>query len=327
VTKPTTPSQPISVGVVVLNYCNAAATRRCLESLKQLSYPQWQLLVVDNASGDGSGETIAGWQGDTSLPDFTFIQSPTNGGYSAGNNLGIQHCLKNNVDAIWILNNDTTVDPNALTALIEASNQTGGIVGSLLRYPDGRFQQAGIRINDWRGQLRGYAADRCENATEPLPVDAISGASWLIPRAVLESVGLLPHEFFLYVEDVAYCVKARRAGFLIHVAPQSVVHHEEGATTGRTSLRTHYYYHRNRVALWRQAMPWPQQLSMGLYSVYRGIREVLKNQRLGEIGAQRTRVFWQAVADGWNQRLGPCPEALNQAINPTQSFQTILETM
>jgi len=324
---PTAPFQPISVGVVVLNYCNAAAIRTCLESLKHLNYPAWRLMVVDNASGDGSGETIASWQGDISLPDFTFIQSPINGGYSAGNNLAIQQFLDQAMDAVWILNNDTTVAPEALTTLVEASQQTGGIVGSLLRYPDGTFQQAGIRINDWTGQLRGYADNRCNNVHEPLPVDAISGASWLIPRAVLETVGLLPHEFFLYVEDVAYCVKARRAGFPVHVAPQSIVYHEEGATTGRTSLRTHYYYHRNRVALWRQTMPWTQQLSMGLYSVYRGIRETLKNRRLGETGQQRTRVFWQAVMDGWNQRLGPCPESLNQALNPTQSFQHILENL
>ncbi|MDH4380156.1 MAG: glycosyltransferase family 2 protein [Vampirovibrionales bacterium] len=326
-TQPTAPSQPVSVGVVVLNYSNATATRRCLESLKHLNYHAWQLVVVDNASSDDSGETIARWQGDHSLPDFTFIQSPTNGGYSAGNNLAIQQLLANGVDAVWILNNDTTVDPNALKALVEASQQTGGIVGSLLRYPDGTFQQAGIRVNDWTGQLRGYPAERAELATQPLSVDAISGASWLIPRTVLETVGLLPHEFFLYVEDVAYCVKAQRAGFPVHVAPNSIVYHEEGATTGRTSIRTHYYYHRNRVALWWQSMPWHQQVSMGLYTIYRGIRESLKNRRLGEVGQQRTRVFWQAVTDGWNQRLGPCPENLNQTLNPSQSFQSILETM
>jgi GT2 family glycosyltransferase len=182
-------------------------------------------------------------------------------------------------------------------------------------------------VNDWTGQLRGYPAERAELATQPLPVDAISGASWLIPRTVLETVGLLPHEFFLYVEDVAYCVKARRVGFPTHVVPQSIVYHEEGATTGRTSLRTHYYYHRNRVALWQQAMSWVQQLTMGLYSVYRGIRETIKNRRLGDVGQQRTRVFWQAVADGWNQRLGPCPESLNPELNPTQSFQHILENV
>jgi GT2 family glycosyltransferase len=304
------PDWPL-VYILLLNYRGARHTLACLDSLRQLEYPNRRILVIDNASPDDSMNVLQAHPG-----EFHLIPSGENLGYSGGNNLGIQHAMADagsEADAfIWLLNNDTTVAPDALTALVREAQQTGGLAGSLLLYTDGRYQQVGTRLNWWTGSAKGYRESAVYNH---MPVETLSGASMLIPFKALRQVGLLDPSFFLYFEDGEFSLRCHRAGFPLTIAAGSRVFHEEGATTGRKSLRTQYYFHRNRMyVLFMYANPL-QKVSIGLYAAFRMLRSIVKswlsNERERTLSAQ---VQWLALCDFCRGIRGPCPHNLD---NPT----------
>lgn len=285
-----TDTQVVSViSVILVNYAAPEETIRCLKSLKSLAYPEntsLQIVVVDNASPDQSVEMLQRYLSENvSDEKVQLIASSVNGGFSAGNNLGIQWALetyKDKLSHVWLLNNDTEPEPTALNELLNVVQQQAALkndvlVGSLLRYPDGQFQQGGIRINHWTGQLRGYPES---SHLTPRQVDAVSGASLLIPRCVLDLVGRLEESHFLYVEDVDYCLKAKSVGVKTWLCPNSVVIHDEGASTGkegkRASALTQYYYQRNRMVVLAQYGHPLQWVTFHGYTLFRWLRMGVK---------------------------------------------------
>jgi GT2 family glycosyltransferase len=254
------------VAVVLLNYTHADKTLRCIESLTRLNADNLYILVVDNASPDDSLTRLKA----SPLP-FTLIESPVNGGYSAGCNLGIQAALTLGADYVWLLNNDAWVQPDSLRPLLIESQQTGGLAGSVLRYPDGRYQQVGSRVTFWTGRVRGYPEGSLHDG---MPVQLLSGASMIIPVSVFQHIGLLAEEYFLYFEDGDFCERARRAGFACTLALGSTVFHEEGGTTGRQLPP--YYYQRNRLIFCSRFGTVLQKSILLLYTLYRLIRAWMK---------------------------------------------------
>ena len=316
----------MNVCIVLLNYGRAAETLACLDSLRGLlppvdsvtrtspSVPPIHIVVVDNASPDDSvarlKARLANHPG-----EFQLIEAQANLGYSGGCNLAMRAALdvpsSRRTQFIWLLNNDTTVEPGALAALVRESQRTGGLAGSLLLYPDGSYQQVGTRLNPWTGRTRGYGESVIKDG---MPLETLSGASMLIPIQALERVGLLDESFFLYFEDGDFSLRCRRAGFPLTLAMGSRVYHEEGATTGRKSLATQYYYHRNRLRLmFRFAAP-AQKLTLTFYAVFRLLRSVLKSltSRDGE-RRHALRVQWLALDDFRRGVSGRCPHHLSHS--------------
>lgn len=246
--------RPEVVGIVVLNYRNAAATIRCLESLENLEgSPASWVVVVDNDSRDGSFEEIARWLGsrwrgrvvageaaftvgpDPSHPVAVLIPSASNSGYSGGNNAGIRWCLARGVDAVLILNNDAQVQPGALAALLRALHAADrpAVVGATILdlAPSSAVQcYGGARYNWWLSCARPVL--RPGRPGDPGQVDYVWGACMLIPADVFRDVGLLDEDFFLYGEDVEYCWRCRRAGRGLAVATDAMVRHGFGETIG-----------------------------------------------------------------------------------------------
>lgn len=304
------------VYILLLNYRGARHTLACLDSLRQLDYPNLQIIVIDNDSPDDSVDTLQA-RLDENPGEFYFIQSTENLGYSGGNNLGIIHAMANatsNAIAdsnayIWLLNNDTTVDTHALTALVEKAQKTSGLVGSLLLYPDGSYQQVGTRLNWLTGGAKGY---RERDVQDGMPVETLSGASMLIPFSALRRVGLLDPSFFLYFEDGEFSLRCRQAGLSLTVATGSKVYHEEGATTGRKSLLTQYYFHRNRMrVLFMYANPL-QKVSLGLYAAFRMLRTIVKSRvRHERDRAISAKVQMLALRDFSKGIRGKCPHNLD----------------
>lgn len=314
---------PIPVGIILVNYTGWQTTVNALQALKTLDYPDFHVIVVDNASPDDSAQQLDGLQ--ESL-GFTLINNSENAGYSGGNNVGIRFAIEQlKCQAVWLLNNDTQASPDSLTALMAAVKTHGeqALYGSLLRYPDGRYQQAGIRLNPWIGQLRGYpqpADNTLENVV--LPVDAIGGASLLIPTSVIQLSGYLPEEYFLYAEDVAYALQAKANGCQRYIVPSSVVIHDEGATvSGNNSHQSspspspmaQYYYQRNRVVVLWHWLPWPQKLTMAGYSLVRLLRLGLKALVNPERHRHGFTLFYRGLIDAVLGRLGKVP---SQRLNP-----------
>lgn len=241
-----------SLLVVIVNYRTAALTIDCLRSLvsEVQSLPGTRVVVVDNASGDRSAETISaaivaeGWDWATVLP------SEHNGGYAYGNNLAIRPALQTTHPPAYflLLNPDTQVRPGALKALVEfiEPRPEVGIVGSSFEEPDGTVWPIAFRfpsvLSELDGGLRFSLVSKLLSrwivaqpmTNQPQQVDWLPGASMMIRRQVFDSLGLMDEEYFLYYEETDFCLQAKRAGWSCWYVPQSRVMHIGGQSTRLT---------------------------------------------------------------------------------------------
>ena len=265
-----------SVVSIVLNWNGWVDTIECLESLLQVPYRSHHIVVCDNGSHDGSIDHLSAWAAASAipyvsfdsidsalagsineLPALIFIQTGENLGYGGGNNVGIRFALQR-LDAtyVWILNNDTVVERDALDGLVRFAEQRPdvAIVGArLIQYFDperiqalggGRFQPIlGRDVQLGRGRLDHRLADRA------IELDHVVGASMLVRAAAVKRVGLIDESYFLYREETDWCIRMRRQGWHLAYCPQSVVLHKEGRSSGFKSLLHDYYSVRNMLYL------------------------------------------------------------------------------
>jgi len=161
-----------------------------------------------------------------------FIQAGENGGFAAGNNIGIKYALaKDDFEYIWLLNNDTAIEKNTLSSLVaHATNNDLGISGSILMYYDNpkQVQSYGGTVNKFFGTAKHILY--VNNIAKKL--NYVEGASFLIHKKVIEKIKLLPEEYFLYYEETDYCFNAKKHGFRLGIDINSVVYHKEGSSTG-----------------------------------------------------------------------------------------------
>jgi hypothetical protein len=212
------------VFIVVLNYNGGELIENCLKSLKQVSYSNLNILVVDNNSSDDSVAMI-----EKKFSTLKVIKNKENSGFAGGNNIGIEFALKNGADYVLLLNQDTEVEPDFLNKLIEEGEKETkiGLLSPLIFWK--RTKQvwfSGGRIS-WWNMKTFHEFDLVEG--ESFETAFLTGCSLLIKRAVLEKIGLLDDKFFLYWEDVDYSVRAKKAGFKIKVVPESVIYHFEAS--------------------------------------------------------------------------------------------------
>ena len=286
------------ITIVVLNWNGADDTLRCLESLGNLKGDRPNILVVDNGSEDDSVPRIREKIYELSqkrdlvlelleeaLPEekvfegerviFGLIKGASNLGFGGGVNLGLRVALRDpRMTAAWILNNDTVVDQGALKALrsILDNEPNSGIVGSTLLYLDrpDLIQAVGGRYNPWLGTTshvlghKPYSKELCA-AVDPKTFDYIVGASISIRREVLERVGLLSEDYFLYFEELDYVERMKRQmpEMRLGYVPESLVYHKEGGSTGATNLRgkktsnaSDYFFLTSRIRFARRYHPY-----------------------------------------------------------------------
>lgn len=237
-----------SVSIIILNWNSHQDTIECVESCLALDYTPYEIVLVDNASADGSEDILR-----KAFPRLKLIQTGINLGYAGGNNIGIRHALEKNADYIWLLNNDTVVTPQALKVLIAhaESNPAVGLVGSkILSYSEpSRLLSAGGRV-DMRTGLTEHIGFGCEDTgqfDQPLDTGYLTGCSLLAKRKVIEDIGFMNESYFLYFEETEWCVKAIRRGYRLMYAPASVVYHKESVSVRKIEGLIYYYLTRNRL--------------------------------------------------------------------------------
>lgn len=239
------------VATVLLNYGDPSDTVQCLASLETSTHLDQRLFVVDNGPDDERHATLASLVGDRAR----VIATGENLGYAAGNNVGIREALADRPDFVWIVNPDTEAEPTTLERLLEGAEEVGdaGIVGARIVYPgqpprlwfDGGVvdrTRYGATHHDGVGQT-----ERQRPAPETVEVDYVTGACLLVRRQVLERVGLLPEEWFLYFEETDFCLRTQAAGFRAVVARRArMVHHKR--SSGHLPTASYLYYMtRNRL--------------------------------------------------------------------------------
>ncbi len=265
---------PPKVYVIVLNFRAREDTVGCLLSFRDVTYRPFEVIVVDNASGDGSLEYIETTvRGQLSFP-VHFIQSPRNDGFAAGNNIGLRFALSR-CDAryFWLLNNDTEVAPGALTALVDAAEQDRaaarkvGQYGAKLLYHGQRdtIQAIGGNYNPWLGVTReiGNLERDLGQYDHPAPhADILIGASLFVTDRFLSEVGLLGEDYFLYYEEHDWAERGRGKGWELRVVPECVVYHKQGASIGggrdrgNKSALSDFFSFRNKLLFTARYFPW-----------------------------------------------------------------------
>ena len=204
---------------------------------------------------------------------LVLIQTGANLGFSGGNNVGLRYALaRNDFGYIWLLNNDTVIDPGALSALVERmrNDQRSGMCGSTLLYyddPDKAQALCGATYNKWLGTSRligsfTRAKQKIDAARIEKKLAFVCGASILVTKAFLQDVGLLGEDYFLYYEELDLALRAR-GRYTPAYAVQSVVYHKEGASIGgdnrrinNKSLAADFYNIRNRLVVARKFYPY-----------------------------------------------------------------------
>ena len=228
---------PVWNGINDLPDCLAAATSQ--------SHAPVEIIAVDNASTDGSGDWIA-----THYPTVRLIRNAENTGFGGACNAGLAAAEG---ETLVFLNQDTIVRPNWLAALVKVldENANVGIVGSKALYPDGTIQHAGGTI-DARGASTHYGDHdpgrgqfHFHRVTD---ADYVTGASLALRRTLYEQIGGFDPGFYpAYLEDVDLCYRARAAGWRVVYAPQSVLIHKERSSAATPDYAGALLYHRHRL--------------------------------------------------------------------------------
>lgn len=236
------------VYIILLNWNGWHDVVACLNSIKQLTYSNYNVIVVDNGSTDDSMEQIR-----LAHPDIELIQNGENLGFGGGCNVGIREAIARNADYVWLLNSDTKPDNRALDALVSKalSDASLGAVGSVLYHMDEpQVVQAwgGGRVNFFLGR-----SSHLLNAAKSNDLHYITGASALLKCRALAEVGLFDSNcFFMYWEDTDLCFRLKKDGWRMAVAESSYVWHKESASLGKKSPRLDEYFNASAVNFFRK---------------------------------------------------------------------------
>lgn len=221
------------VHVVVVNWNGGEMVLEALESAKASQEVEVVLHVVDNGSTDGSADAIEG-----RFPAARVHRTGRNLGFAAGANVGLRACLEEDAAWAFLLNNDATLDPDALGELVRAAGEhpeAGLLAGRIyLDRAADRLWCCGVTLGFWPNlcRLRGNGRSGRGRYEQPEWVHSFTGCGLLIGRAVLDEVGLLDEDYFVYVEDADYCVRAQKRGFRCRYVPSAVMEHGASQSTG-----------------------------------------------------------------------------------------------
>jgi len=259
------------VVIIILNWNRKFDAAECIESLKHIVYPNYEITLVDNGSSDGSIEYIK-----KLYPYIKIIANNTNLGYAEGNNIGMRKALGSETDYLLLLNNDTIVDPIFLDELVKVAerNKKVGFIGPKVYYYE--FNGRRDIINFVGGMLdktRGICTHIGINEKdlgqydETKEVDYIEGSCLLIKKQVIEEIGFFDPNFFAYWEEVDLCIRGRRAGYDSIIAPKARVWHK--IASSNIKERNIYYLSRNRIWFMKKNSNIKEYISFVLYFLLR----------------------------------------------------------
>ncbi len=251
----------ITLAILLLSWNTANLLADCLRSIPAGAVGlDYAIIVVDNASTDGSPDMVA-----RDFADVQLIRSPENLGFARGNNLGIR-AADPGTPYLLLLNSDTLVKPGALTALVRFmdAHPEAGAVGPRLLRPDGTPQpyafggdptlryllRRGLKRLLFHRYLHDWATD------ETLAVDWVSGACMLVRRAAIEQVGLLDENMFMYFEDNDWCLRMRQAGWKVYYYPQAEIVHLGGQSLKKNPKARQAYFASLRHFYRKHYSPW-----------------------------------------------------------------------
>lgn len=236
--------------IIILNWNGLQDTLECLESVSNLDYQNYSVVLVDNASTDNSVQTIK-----HTYPNVTLIENKENLGFTGGNNIAMHYAMDHLADYVWLLNNDVIVEPDTLSKLVTEAEKSPdiGLVSPVIYYYDEpeQIQFCGSYI-DWENYRIRHAKD-IETWSQINRNQFISlwGTALLIKSNVIKKIGYLNSKYFAYHEDCEYCIRSAKASYKIILELSAKVYHKDSRSTGsRRSPMQVFFRVRNKYFLW-----------------------------------------------------------------------------
>ncbi len=238
------------VAVVILNYKVKEEVLECIESVEKSDYPDFQIIVVDNNSGDGLEEELEKFKVQSSK--FKFVQTGDNLGFTGGNNVGIKKALDLGCEYIFVLNPDTKISQKCISELVSSleSDENIGVVGPKIMFDDHKtiWYAGGILdLMNVLGTHRGVDEKDLGQYDVVEETDFVSGAAMMVRSNMFQKVGLFDNDYFMYFEDVDFCYRVRLNGYRVMYTPLAVVYHKNAQSSGLGSPLQDYFITRNRM--------------------------------------------------------------------------------
>lgn len=259
----------INVFIIILNFNGWQDTLDCVDSLKCIKGVNTQVVVVDNKSTNESVDKLKKGL----LKSVVLLEAESNNGFSAGNNIGINYAMENNADFVLLLNNDTVVDNDFLTPLVNfcvENPKCGGISSRIFYFKEknkiwfdgGSFNPYTCRAVHYRFNQEGSKIRGVNRAT------FLTGCCMLIPIEVVKQIGLMDERFFLYVEDTEYSLRIQKYGYELYWDADVCIYHKVGASTKKIPESTQYYEIRNRLLLGKLYLSTVQNIATKIYNIF-----------------------------------------------------------
>ncbi len=284
-----------TVFAVTLNWNRPQDTLACLDSLRRQQPVAPKLLVVDNGSTDESVELIR-----SAYADVELLETGRNLGFAAGFNVGIRYALKHGAEYIFLVNNDTVAHPSMLAQLLSSATATVGIVAPAIFYADQPdcIWSVGGAISPWLLEMTDHHGRGQPMPTAPVERDFLSGCALLVRREVFEQIGLFDENFFMYYEDLDFCLRARRQGYRLLLVPQARLWHQVSQSSGGAdSPMERFYMALNSGRYFRKHMRGWQYLTILPHRALSALRWTLR--LMWRRDGMALKAYWRGLLKGW----------------------------
>lgn len=270
------------VYIILLTWNGKADTLECLRSLQHITYSNARVLVVDNASTDGTVATVQ-----REFPHVELMVNGSNLRFAGGNNVGIRRALQQDAAYVLLLNNDTVVDRVFLGHLVRAAEREPriGMVGPKIYYAHEpqRIWFAGGKVEWWKGWISHVGVRELDHGQYDQPSETayLTGCCLFVKRAVIDAIGLLDEAYYLYGEDADWCLRASRAGFTLLYVPSARIWHKLSVSSGgHLSWMKNWNKLKSQVRLMLRYAHWYHWLTIPGWMVIKILHSYLRVRRV-----------------------------------------------
>lgn len=231
------------VSIILVNYNGAKDTLECINSLRNIEFRNFEIIVVDNNSIQEEKKLLK-----ENNDGFILLESNENDGFAIGNNIGIEYAINNNADYVLLLNNDTIVEKDFLNIMLDTYilEENIGAVGCKIMYNDNKdliwYKGGKIDYSKFSAFNMYEKQNDINENNEVLETDFITGCCVLLSKKTIKAVGDLSDEYFMYYEDVDYSLRVKEAGFKIVVNPRAKIYHKVSVSSGGEDSPFRIYY-------------------------------------------------------------------------------------